>query len=408
MHLEPIYVIISIGGSQRCDLNSLKLIKVIIILLCLGLLFSKSAVAASDVIINEVAWMGTQASPFDEWVEFYNTSGKEINLSSWGLYAGGTLILKLNGIISPKSYYLIERGSDEVISDIKASETPIKWAKGLLNSGEYLELRKSDGSVEDFVDCEEKWCSGNSKGRISMERGSDGWYTSTGSIGLDREGNKIYGTPKSKNSLEISDNGGDKTKDITVDFDLKKVEGGNFELSLSVDGSDKERNYKFKLVAPALVYLEKENKWVYYTASWNSQPDFREGRRYKVRPFFLETFNAKIQVRDSTTLKIYESEEKKVEVQKIFEGELNESPSYDFEYRLTHILVKESTPSLNIYRAANPEVYDTQDESAGVEPKITQKGIAVDWDKWILVSVSVISSILIILLKFSGGLFHKN
>ena len=44
--------------------------------------FSGSLRAASlrDVVINEIAWMGTAASTYDEWIELYNTG---LRVSEW-------------------------------------------------------------------------------------------------------------------------------------------------------------------------------------------------------------------------------------------------------------------------------------------------------------------------------------
>src|SRR3989344_2261138 len=64
-----------------------------------------------QIIINEVAWMGTSASSNCEWLELYNTDTKNVDLNDWNLYedGGGTLIIKLTGSISANGYYLVER-----------------------------------------------------------------------------------------------------------------------------------------------------------------------------------------------------------------------------------------------------------------------------------------------------------
>ncbi len=40
-----------------------------------------------DIIISEVAWAGTQAFEGDEWIELYNTTSGDIDLSGWRLEA---------------------------------------------------------------------------------------------------------------------------------------------------------------------------------------------------------------------------------------------------------------------------------------------------------------------------------
>jgi hypothetical protein len=50
---------------------------------------SSAAVTAGplDVVINEVAWMGTTVSTMDKWIELYNNTSDAIDLSGWTLSA---------------------------------------------------------------------------------------------------------------------------------------------------------------------------------------------------------------------------------------------------------------------------------------------------------------------------------
>ena len=43
--------------------------------------------SALDVVISEIAWMGTTASDDDEWIELYNNTGSSIDLTGWILRA---------------------------------------------------------------------------------------------------------------------------------------------------------------------------------------------------------------------------------------------------------------------------------------------------------------------------------
>jgi hypothetical protein len=43
------------------------------------------SVDARDIVINEIAWMGTEASPQDEWIELFNNTGYVVNLGGWKL-----------------------------------------------------------------------------------------------------------------------------------------------------------------------------------------------------------------------------------------------------------------------------------------------------------------------------------
>jgi len=202
------------------DLSSptIWVLKIIVILLFLFLASPSQAADPLDIVINEIAWMGTKANSSDEWLELYNNTNQTISLEGWGLYEGGgeTLIEPLTGTIEVKSYYLIERTNDATINNILANQEPSSWGGyGLKNSGEHLQLLNQNSLIIDEVDCLAGWFAGEaSPDYKTMERknpqtsGSDpsNWATNNGSIinGKDAEGNPINGTPKAKNSLSLT------------------------------------------------------------------------------------------------------------------------------------------------------------------------------------------------------------
>jgi len=99
------------------------------------------------VAINEIAWAGTAASAFDEWIELKNNTDKEIDITDWVLVAkDGTPNIKLKGKIPAKGFFLLERTDDNTVSDIKADQI---YSGGLLNSGETLTLKDNKGVVID-------------------------------------------------------------------------------------------------------------------------------------------------------------------------------------------------------------------------------------------------------------------
>jgi hypothetical protein len=164
-----------------------------------------------DVVINEIGWMGTKANSADEWIELYNNTFEDINLEGWLLKAGdGTPEIELKETIPANGYYLLERTDNDTISDIKAN---LIYKGSLNNQGEILELRDSKGNLIDKVSFPDNWPGGElTPDYVSMERinpsksGSDSnnWKSNNKIItnGLDKEGNPINGTPKSKNSPE--------------------------------------------------------------------------------------------------------------------------------------------------------------------------------------------------------------
>ena len=161
-----------------------------------------------DVVINEIAWMGTQFSSNDEWIELYNNTDQNIDLNNWTIKSKDeTPNIVLTGVILSNSFYLLERTDDSAISDILADQI---YTGALGNEGEYLELRDAQNNLIDEVDCANDWFAGDNENKTTMERidtlsaGSniENWANNAQEIknGLDAESNPINGTPKTKNS----------------------------------------------------------------------------------------------------------------------------------------------------------------------------------------------------------------
>lgn len=178
-------------------------------------LFSPGTVFAAqvrDVVISEVAWMGTVASTSDEWIELYNNTDSPSNLTDWLLKAlDGTPNIVLSGTIPAKSFFLLERTDDNTISDVVADQF---YTGALVDSGESLELRDNNGNLIDSANSDGgTWPAGTggdgTPPRASMERKDllaadtdTNWVTNDGVTknGLDAGGNAINGTPKASNS----------------------------------------------------------------------------------------------------------------------------------------------------------------------------------------------------------------
>ncbi|MCK4473956.1 lamin tail domain-containing protein [Candidatus Parcubacteria bacterium] len=164
-----------------------------------------------EVVINEIAWSGTSAANSnDEWIELFNNTEQEIDLTGWTLKAAdGTPEIELTGIIQAQNYFLLERTDDNTIKALSADQI---YIGGLNNEGEKLKLRNADGKLIDLVDCSDIWFAGTaSPNYISMERisgivsGSDPDNWASNNLitrnGKDADGNKINGTPKAENSV---------------------------------------------------------------------------------------------------------------------------------------------------------------------------------------------------------------
>jgi len=187
----------------------------IVVGICLSVAVQFFAVFAGDVVISEIAWMGTAASSYDEWVELVNNTDQAIDLTGWILTAvDGTPTIALSGIIPAAGFFLLERADDTCVLDIAADliygTNHYSWA--LANDGEYVVLKDAAGQLIDGVNAGSGWFAGvASPGYLSMERAnpagcgseSSNWRANDSGMarnGIDAASNPINGTPKAQNS----------------------------------------------------------------------------------------------------------------------------------------------------------------------------------------------------------------
>lgn len=155
------------------------------------------AESISGVAINEVAWMGTTVSYNDEWIELYNDSNQEVDLTGWTLSAkDGTPAISLSGKIPAKGYYLLERTDDNTVTGVTAD---LIYAGALGNTNETLELKNANGILVDTVG---DMYAGDNTTKATMERINP--ITSGSNSSNWTNGTKVYaegiGTPKAKNT----------------------------------------------------------------------------------------------------------------------------------------------------------------------------------------------------------------
>ncbi|MDO8620038.1 MAG: hypothetical protein Q7R64_01665 [bacterium] len=189
------------------------------------------------VVVNEIAWAGTTASPFDEWVELYNRTGRDISLANIVFYASDlSPYIPLSGTIGANGYFLIERTDDTTVNSVPADlVAPFSGSgggSGLNNSGESLLLALSFGGATTTFDtvatCGANWCGGDDANRRTMERYdsavsgnlSSNWYSHLGEFirnGSDANGAILNGTPRAKNSVShLVASGGTVNADRTL------------------------------------------------------------------------------------------------------------------------------------------------------------------------------------------------
>ena len=180
--------------------QELKPLKLIIISFLL--IFSPLQVLAVDfldIIVNEIAWMGTENSPSDEWIELYNNLSFSIDINGWKLKTGDSsseIILK--GKIASEGFFLLERTDDATLINIEAD---LIYKGNLNNKGEHLKLIDPEGKIIDEINCSSGWFEGDNETKRTMERKNslisggnpENWQTSKES----------GGTPKTENSIVI-------------------------------------------------------------------------------------------------------------------------------------------------------------------------------------------------------------
>lgn len=151
-----------------------------------------------DVIINEVSWMGTTNSSYDEWIELYNTTSDSIDLNGWTLKStDGTPNISLSGTIQAYGYFLLERTDDTSVPGITADKI---YTGSMTNGGENIELTDDSNLLIDSVST---WYAGINTSKTTMERinpqsigdQSTNWGNAISSYAVG------YGTPGAINSV---------------------------------------------------------------------------------------------------------------------------------------------------------------------------------------------------------------
>jgi len=165
------------------------------------------AAGFGSIVINEVAWAGTSDDSNDEWIELYNPTSQEVDLSEWFIEDDvATKYTITSGKIAPHGYFLIEDNEDAV-SNLTANAI---IGLSLANAGDALVLKDSAGVTVDSVNASGgAWYAGNGTSKATMERidplvkvdSAANWATavaSNGAVGIN--GGSILGTPGGANS----------------------------------------------------------------------------------------------------------------------------------------------------------------------------------------------------------------
>ncbi|MBI3631700.1 MAG: lamin tail domain-containing protein, partial [Candidatus Staskawiczbacteria bacterium] len=192
------------------------------------------SVKQPDVIINEIAWMGTTISANDEWLELKNNTDQNINLDGWTLRAAdGAPEIKLTGTISANSFYLLERTDDNTVPNITAD---LVYKGALGNNGEDLWLYDGNNNLIDEANFTSGWIGGDNATKQTMEKYSNGWQTSK----------NVGGTPKSQNIVGSIKETPAKTIETPIKTDLPQTYQTGVilnEILPAPEGADEEKEW---------------------------------------------------------------------------------------------------------------------------------------------------------------------
>ena len=127
-----------------------------------------------SVVINEVAWGGTAASSSDEWMELYNPSLSDIDLSNWKIVRKSislpvttiaTITIPVGKTILAHGYFLLER-ADKAVSDIPADY--VYGGTNISNPSCYLPKEVDAGGENKKSDLDLKSFGGNGMNRFGQ------------------------------------------------------------------------------------------------------------------------------------------------------------------------------------------------------------------------------------------------
>ncbi len=204
------------------------------ILISISILIPGSVFAA--VSISEIAWMGTDISPNDEWLELYNDGDSSVSLDGWTLIAtDGAPSITLSGSVGGNGYFLLERTDDTTVPDVTADQI---FTGAFGNEGETLLLKDGDGTTIDTISAAGGWPAGDSVTHETMQLSGSSWI-------------KASGTPRAENvsggNDDENDSGGDDAGGDDQDDD---TDSGNSSSAEAVIQVDPDPVYVATLIAP--------------------------------------------------------------------------------------------------------------------------------------------------------------
>ncbi len=130
-----------------------------------------------DVVINELMWMGTSYSPYDEYLELRNMTALSVDFSAtpWSIYKNDELMLVIDtGVLPPFGYFLISR-LDTSLSALAVSPDMVTPDLVLNNSDVQYRLYAGPDSSWPLVDVADDGAGAPLEGRYGGASGSVFW-----------------------------------------------------------------------------------------------------------------------------------------------------------------------------------------------------------------------------------------
>lgn len=216
------------------------------------------------IIINELAWAGSSSSSQDEWIELFNTTTEDIDLTGWqitkdtsGDGSNETLMLEIEenledlsaNILLAGGYFLIANNGQEYdFGDGKLSVLDIEpnyIDSSITLSNSNLSIKLYDGQWDDGREVVDRAGDGgkppgDASAKTSMERNdtygmgdlADSWHEATIAINLD-DGVFDKATPQAQNSSPLLKSPViisviPSTAEIDTVFEIEEIIGENF------------------------------------------------------------------------------------------------------------------------------------------------------------------------------------
>jgi hypothetical protein len=180
-------------------------------------IFAFPQLVDASIRINEVAWMGTSASQYEEWIELYNT-GETVSLSGYKIYkaSGSTLLISLSGTIDAGGYFLICRTTPSVTSPLSGTcnLNGAFGGSGLSNTSEGLVIKDGAGSTIDSINATSGWPAGDAGSKNTMQWNGSSWVTAVATPGT---ANVSLGGSSDENNDEEDDTSQNQQNDEDED-----------------------------------------------------------------------------------------------------------------------------------------------------------------------------------------------